>query len=299
MTRPATLQRIVITGSSGFVGRVLVALLGARVQALRFGRDDWAEDVARADFRDATVFHLAARVHDDSSPADAFMRDNVEKTRALAKAARAGGARRLVFLSTVKVNGEETGSRAFTSADSPDPRDAYGRSKWQAEQVIAAIEGLEAVIVRSPLVYGSEAKGNLRSLLRLADTSWPLPLAGIRNRRSFIHVDDLARLLVECATNSQASGRTLLAAHRDPFSTAELVGELRRCLGRPARLFSAPVAALEVAATLAGAGEKMRRMTRSLEVDCDETRRLLGWTAQISLRTAIEDMVRAYREASS
>ena len=105
------------------------------------------------------------------------MRDNVEKTRVLAQAARIGGARRFIFLSTIKVNGEETPARAFTSTDSPNPQDAYGRSKWEAEQVIVAVDGLEAVIVRSPLVFGPSAKGNLRSLLLLADTPWPLPLA--------------------------------------------------------------------------------------------------------------------------
>jgi UDP-glucose 4-epimerase len=223
----------------------------------------------------------------------------VETTRVLASAARAGGAKRLVFLSTIKVNGEETGARPFTPQDSPDPRDAYGRSKWEAEQVLAGIEGLETVIVRSPLVYGPEAKGNLASLLRVADTSWPLPFAAIRNRRSFIHVDDLARLLVECGTQPHAAGQTLLAAHRDPFSTAELVASMRQCFGRPERLFGISPGALEAAATLSGAGAKMRRMTRSLEVDCDGTHRLLGWSAQIALRPAIEDMVRAYREASA
>ena len=262
--------------------------------------DDWADQVAGADFRDATVFHLAARVHDDGSAGgDAFMRDNVEKTRVLAQTARAGAARRFIFLSTIKVNGEETSARAFTSTDSPNPEDAYGRSKWEAEQAIEAIDGLEAVIVRSPLVYGPSAKGNLRSLLLLADTPWPLPLGGIHNRRSFVHVDDLARLLVECATHPNAVGQTFLAAHRDPFSTPELVAELRRSLARPERLFTVPARALEWAATLSGAGEKMRRMTRSLEVDCEATHRVLGWQAQIALRPAIEDMVRAYREAGA
>src|SRR5579862_467986 len=290
---------IYVTGSSGFVGRSLAAHLGGRFDALHFGRDDWAEAVGRANFRDATVFHLAARVHDDASAADAFVRDNVEKTRVLANAARAGGARRFIFLSTIKVNGEETGARPFASTDTPHPEDAYGRSKLQAEQALAALEGLESVIVRSPLVYGPEAKANLRSLLRLADTSWPLPLAGIRNRRSFIHVDDLARLLVECATHPQAAGQTILAAHRDTFSTPELVTAMRRCFGRPARLFSIPPGMLEAAATLSGAGAKMRRMTRSLEVDCDAVHHLLGWSAQIALGPAVEDMVRVYREAQA
>jgi UDP-glucose 4-epimerase len=266
---------------------------------LHLADEDWIDRVAHSDFREAMVFHLAARVHDASADDDAFTRDNLEKTRVLAQAARAGGASRFVFLSTIKVNGEETNERPFTADDPARPQDAYARSKWEAEKALIAIDGLECVIVRSPLVYGPGAAGNLRSLVRLADTGWPLPFAGIRNRRSFIHVDDLVRLLVECATAPQAAGKTILAAHRDPFSTKELVGTIRRCLGRPLRLFSVPARALEAGATLVGADEKMRRMTRSLEIDSGPAEQLLGWTAQVSLGRAIEDMVRAYREAAA
>jgi nucleoside-diphosphate-sugar epimerase len=284
-----------VTGAGGFVGRALLACLGGSPRNLHLAKDDWREQVARADFRDATVFHLAARVHDERASRDAFMHDNVEKTRVLATAARAGGARRFVFLSTIKVNGEETFDRPYAASDLPQPQDDYGRSKWEAEQVIASLDGLSSVVVRSPLVYGPEAKGNLRSLLRLADTPYPLPLAGIRNRRSFIHVDDLARLLVECATVSGAVGQTILAAHRDPFSTPQIVGEMRQQFGRPARMFNIAPSTLEFAARAAGAGEKMRRMTRSLEVDSTGAERLLGWTAQVGLQAAIEQMVRAYK----
>jgi len=285
-----------ITGSGGFVGRALAAHLAAPFQALRLSGDDWAEQIARADFRDATVFHLAARVHDESSDSDAFVRDNAEKTRMLATAARESGARRFVFLSTIKVNGEETDGRPFTSSDAPNPQDAYARSKWEAERLLAAVDGLDHVIVRSPLVYGSGAKGNLRSLMHLADSPWPLPFAAIRNRRSFVHVDDLARLLVECAKHAKAAGQTILAAHGSPFSTAELISEMRASFGRPARLFGVAPRVLELASSVAGAGKKMRRMTRSLEVDSEGAERLLGWTAQIGLRPAVEDMARAYAQ---
>jgi nucleoside-diphosphate-sugar epimerase len=290
------MKKTCVTGASGFVGRVLAARLGAQAQLLHFGGGDWLDQVARADFRDATVFHLAARVHDDAASEEAFVRDNVEKTRVLVRAARDGGARRLVFLSTIKVNGEETTDSPFRAADTPQPQDDYGRSKWDAEQAIAS-GGLPYVIVRSPLVFGPSAKGNLHSLLRLADTPWPLPLGAIHNRRSFVHVDDLARLLVDCAASPDAPGNTILASHRDPFSTPQLVSEMRRRLGRPARLFELPRGTLEMAARIAGAGEKMRRMTRSLEVDSAGAGALLGWTARIDLRAAIDDMVRAFRES--
>jgi len=298
MTSPVPLGRTCITGASGFVGCALVRRLPGPGHALHFAAPDWQAQVKGADFRDATVFHLAARVHEAGASGDAFMHDNVAKTEALARAARAGGARKFVFLSTIKVNGEETRERPFEASDPAQPEDDYARSKWRAEQALASVEGLECVIVRSPLVFGPGAKGNLRALLALADTPWPLPLGAIDNRRSFIHVDDLADLLLECATRSEAAGRTILAAHPRPASTTDIVSEMRRSLGRPRRLFGVPAPALEALARLAGAGEKMRRMTRSLEVDSAGASRLLGWTARIALAQAVDDMVAAYRGAN-
>ena len=300
MTRP--IDRAIVTGAAGFVGRALSAHLEAASARLQLHEDDWRERIGAADFAGATVFHLAARVHDTGTQGEAdYIRDNVDKTRELAQAAAAGGARRLVFASTVKVNGEETRGRPFGPGDAPAPEDAYARSKWAAEQALAQIARgakLEVAIVRSPLVYGSAVKGNLLALLRLADSPWPLPFGALDNRRSFVHVDDLARLLIDCATLPQAAGGTYFAAHPEAVSTAALVRAMRTHLGRPARLVRMPRAALEAAAAFAGQGERMRRLTRPLEVDATQTAAALGWNAQIGFDAAVEDMVGAYREAT-
>ncbi|MGZ5036798.1 MAG: NAD-dependent epimerase/dehydratase family protein [Usitatibacter sp.] len=289
-----------MTGAGGFVGRSLSTLLGGSASQVHLGEADWADQVARADYAGATVFHLAARTHDPHTRDEAaYRRDNVDKTRALAQAAAAGGARRFVFLSTIKVNGEETTGRPFTADDAPAPLDAYGRTKWEAEQIVAQTRGLEFAIVRAPLVYGSGVKGNLRALLRLADSPLPLPFGAIDNRRSFVHVDDLARLLVDCAGEPRAAGRTFLAAHPDGVSTPGLVELMRKFFDRPRRLVRVPPRLLESVASLAGQGERVRRLTRSLEIDAAETVRTLGWSAQIGLATAVEDMARAYRESIS
>ncbi|HEX7558980.1 MAG TPA: NAD-dependent epimerase/dehydratase family protein [Usitatibacter sp.] len=288
----------IVSGASGFVGRSLVSHLDAAPVQLRLGEDDWLEQVRAANYSGATVFHLAAKVHGSGADTEAaFVHDNVDKTVALAQAALDGGARRVVFLSSVKVNGEETTERPFRAADPPSPEDAYGRTKWQAEQALARISGMEVAIVRSPLVYGAGVKGNLLELMRLADSSLPLPFAGIDNRRSFVHVDDLARLLVECAVSTKAAGGTFMAAHPDCTSTTRLVQSIRRFLGRPPRLFHVPGAILEGLASVGAQRAKMRRLTRSLEIDASETQNALGWTPQIAFETSVEDMVRAYRES--
>ena len=291
-------ERALVSGAGGSVGAALLAHLEVSQSRLRLGAPDWMEQVESTDFNGATVFHLAARVHADDDDDPAFLRDNVHKTLEFARAARRGGARRFVFLSSVKVNGEESPGRAFARGDPPQPQDAYARSKQQAEAALATVEGLDWVVVRSPLVYGANVKGNLLSLLHLADSPWPLPFGALDNRRSFVHVDDLARLLIDAASNDAAVGNTYLAAHRDSISTRALVATMRGAMSRPARLFSVPAGVLESAAALAGQQQRMQRLTRSLEVDPGDAERELGWTAQIGFGNALEDMVRAYRQAA-
>lgn len=268
-----------------------------RFEPLHFGAASWREELAAVDFRDAAVFHLAARAHRGGAAED-FDRDNVQKTRALAEAAAAGGARRLVFLSSIKVNGEETRDRAFTPDDPPAPQDHYGRSKAAAEAAVVEVAsraGLAYTIVRAPLVYGARVRGNLAALLRLADSPIPLPFAGVRNRRSFVHVDDLARLLLACATTRRAAGRVYLACHREPVSTPRLLTLLRGTLGRAPRLFAVPAVLLDAAAAATGQRERMRRLTRSLECDPSRAERELDWIARVSIEQAVGDMVAAYR----
>ena len=288
----------VVSGASGFVGRSLVSHLDAAPVQLHMSEDDWLVQVRAANYSGAIVFHLAAKVHGSGADTEAaFVHDNVDKTIALAQAAVDGGARRFVFLSSVKVNGEETAEHPFRARDPAAPEDAYGRTKWQAEQALSRMSGMEIAIVRSPLVYGAGVKGNLLELMRLSDSSLPLPFAGVHNRRSLVHVDDLARLLVECAVSPRAAGGTFMAAHPDCTSTTRLVRTIRGFLGRPPRLFHVPAALLEGLATVGAQGARMRRLTRSLEIDASETQHLLGWIPQIPFETSVEDMVRAYRES--
>ena len=280
-----------------------MARLGPDPSTLAMGRPDWREKLAEAPLEGAVVYHLAARVHhDDRGDEASFMADNAEKTRLLAEAAARKRARRFIFLSSIKVHGEETRADPFRANDAPAPEDAYARSKLAAEQAlaqVAAATNLEVTVVRAPLVYGPSAGGNLRALLAIADGAWPLPLAAIRNRRSFVHVDDLARLLAECGAHPQAPGRTYLAAHARSVSTPSLVAEMRRALRRPARLFSFPTPLLELAGMLTGQAHRIRRLTRSLEVDPSAAELDLGWVARISMEQAVEEMALAFRREES
>lgn len=289
-------RAVVVTGASGFVGRALLERL-AHASPLHLGGANWREEIGRASLGNATVFHLAARTHAPGDPETLFENDNVGKSVALAAAAAASGARRFVFLSSIKVNGDETRERPFRPEDPEAPADAYARSKWHAECALRDLcgrAGLPLVILRAPLVVGAGARANLRSLMALADSPWPLPFASIPNRRTFIDVRDLSALLDACGASREAAGSLFLAGHPQSFSTPHLIGILRGAWGRRARLFRMPPRALEMAARAFGSGDRMRRLTRSLEVDVSVTMRELGWTPAVAIERALVDMARAY-----
>jgi nucleoside-diphosphate-sugar epimerase len=291
--------KAIITGASGFVGRALARRLPEATR-IALGAAGWREAIGAATFKSATVFHLAGRAHGSGDAERLFVEDNVEKTAALAQAAAAGGAERLVFLSSIKVNGEESPGRPLAANDPEAPADAYARSKQAAERAlreVAARSSLAIVIVRSPLVIGEGARGNLHALMRLSDSAWPLPFAGIDNRRTFVHVDDLATLLIAAASSSQARDRVFLAGHPDAVSTPRLVRVLRKAMGRAPRLIPMPVRTLEILGAAVGSGARVQRLTRSLEVDSGETHRALGWTPAVPMDEGIAAMARAFRRA--
>jgi nucleoside-diphosphate-sugar epimerase len=297
---PATTvpRKVLVTGAGGFVGSAFASRLGP-CRRLSITSAGWREAIADADFRDATVVHLAARVHDPDGVAADFDRDNVEKTWMLAEAAATAGAARFVFASTVKVHGEETRGAPFGPDSPPSPEDAYARSKWRAEEALREIaqrKGLPVVIVRLPLAYGPGVGGNFRDLLRLADGGAWLPFAAIANRRSFVHVRDLAEALLLAAGHPGAPGRAFIAAHPEPVSTTALMTALRVAMGRPARLFPVPPFMLEAGATVVGLRARMRRLTRSLEVDPSRLVSELGWSPRIALAAGVSDTVAAWRE---
>lgn len=258
---------------------------------------DWGAALAGVD----CVVHLAARTHVVHDPAPdplaEYRRVNVAATAALASAAAAARVRRLVFLSSVKVNGERTADRPFSENDAPQPEDAYGISKWEAEQAlwkIAAETGLEIVVLRAPLVYGPGVKGNFLTLLRTVARGVPLPLASIRNRRSLICVGNLSDAIVRCVDHPAATGKTFLVADDTDVSTPELIRALATALGVPARLLPFPPPLLYAAATLFGQAAAVSRLTGSLQIDSRRIRRETGWRPNYALAQGLAETAQWY-----
>ena len=297
-------MRITVTGASGFIGRVLVPALASRGHAVRpLGREvlgdiarnsDWAQSVADT----GAVVHLAALAHRRGVGEARLHAVNVNAPAALGKAAAEAGIR-LIFLSSVKALGEETAGAPYVDSSPAAPRDAYGRVKADAERSLRAIEGLKLTILRPPLVYGPGVKGNFLALLRAVDRGWPLPLGSVRNRRSLIYVGNLVEAIVRCVEAPEAMGRTYLVSDSEPVSTPVLIRALARALGRPARLVPFPPGLLELAGSILGRGEAVKRLTRSLEVDDSAIRRELGWRPPYTFEEGLRLTAQWFREEGS
>jgi nucleoside-diphosphate-sugar epimerase len=312
---------VLVTGANGFIGRALCDVLAASGRRVRkavrirvpglpdaVAVDDIGPDT---DWRTALegvsgVVHLAARTHvlreTATNPLAEYRNINVAGTECLARSAAAGGVRRLVFVSSVKVNGERTGERPYSEDDTPRPEDAYGVSKWEAEQAlfrIAAETGLEVVVLRPPLVYGPGVKGNFLRLMHLVARGAPLPFGAVDNRRSFIYSGNLTSATITALDAPRAAGRTYLVSDGEDVSTPDLMRRLARALGAKPRLLSLPLAALGLAAMLAGKRAEFARLTGSLQVDSSRLRRELGWQPPFTLAHGLELTAKWYAGRSS
>lgn len=313
-------MRVLVTGSSGFVGKPLVLALrksGWQVAAVVRHSQVEPDEVsvgeidANTQWRDALqdcdcVIHLAARVHImRDSAADsltAFRSVNVEGTLNLARQAAQSGVRRFVFISSIKVNGESTKQgQPFTANDSPSPEDAYAISKYEAEQgllALAASTGMEVVIIRPPLVYGPGVKANFRSMLSWLDRGIPLPLGAIHNKRSLVSLDNLVSLIMTCLTNPLAANQVFLVSDGEDLSTTKLLQRMVAALGRPARLIPVSAKVLEWGARLIGKGDVARRLCGNLQVDISKTRVLLGWSPPVSVEEGLRQVADDFRQQS-
>ena len=303
-------MNVLVTGATGFVGQTLVRRLvsheGHEVRcAIRKQRDglegtthvhvvgevDASTDWQRALVDVDCVVHLAARVHvvrdHCHDPLMEFRRVNTKGTLNLARQAVLAGVKRFVFISSVKVNGESTNpGKAFSEADAPNPQDAYGRSKQEAEQglrQLSADTGMEVVIIRPPLVYGLGVKANFASLTRAVQRGWPLPLGAVHNQRSFVGIDNLVDFIVTCLEHPAAANETFMVSDGEDLSTPDLIRRMARAMNRPARLLPVPVWALQAGASLLGKGDAVQRLCGNLQVDISKSRTLLGWNPPISV----------------
>jgi nucleoside-diphosphate-sugar epimerase len=318
-------MRCLVTGANGFVGSALLrrlhragdSVIGS-IQTLPAaalshvhpktefratgdigGVPPWDEMLPGVE----VVIHLAALVHQMGkvTPSlDAYRRINVTGTTQLANACVRNGVRRLVFLSSIKVNGERTPESPFTETAVPHPSDAYGVSKLEAEEALTAIaraSGMEVVLVRPPLVYGPGVRANFRRLLGLVARLNPLAVPGLTSKRSMISVDNLADFLRVCAVHPSAANQLFLISDNDDVTVSELMRRLAREMNKPSFTIPASEGLLRLVAKILGKEQEIRRIIDPLTVSPAKAMNLLDWNPPVSLDAGLARTVQWYLHA--
>jgi UDP-glucose 4-epimerase len=305
---PSRRPLIALTGATGFIGQHLLHELPKRGYRLRVllrrptavpveSASALVGDLARPQNMTAAladvdaVIHSAGLAHAMSGlPEDDYRTLNTEATIALARAAQRAGAKRFVFLSSIRAQSGPSADRVLTEDLTPRPTDAYGRSKLAAEQGLAEL-ALDWVALRLVLVYGGGVKGNMAALTRLARTPYPLPLGALRSRRSLLALDNLVAAVDAVLSAPGQLRRPLIVADPDALTIPAIVAALRRGLGRRPGLIPVPATVLKIALHAAGRGEIYERLSGSLVAEPAGLRKL-GWSPPVTTPQGLAALAR-------
>ena len=296
-------MKLLITGATGFIGQTLVGELisqkidisiAVRKKSKLFPSE--IEQFVMGDFEINPnfyeifsgvdcVIHLAGRAHvidkTQASVLDEFRKSNTELTINLAQQASMAGVKRFIFLSSVRVNGNQN-NYSFLETDTPNPQEDYAISKYEAEEgllKLAKNSNLEVVIIRPPLVYGSNAPGNFGRLLKWVDAKFilPLPLGNVNNARSFVAIDNLVNFIFTCTIHPKAANEIFLISDNDIITTTQLVKNIAKAFNKKVILLPIPIRWMTFLAKLLGREADAVRLFSSLSVDISKARDLLGW----------------------
>ena len=312
-------MNVFLTGANGFIGSCLYRFLSKKNyrisctvrsgslsgHEIRVGEVDsdtrWDAYLPGVD----AVIHLCARVHimnDRSvSSLSEFRHVNVGGTLNLARQAAAAGVKRFIFISSIKVNGEQTDpNQPLTENSPPSPTDPYSISKYEAEQGLWEISretGMDVVIIRPPLVYGPGVKANFLRMMQWLERGIPLPLGGIKNKRSLVALDNLVDFICTCVEHPAAANQLFLVSDDHDLSTPALLHSLAGFMRTPDRVFSIPSPLLDMTARLLGKSNEIQRLCGSLQVDITKAKELLAWKPPVSVDHALKETAEWYVES--
>ncbi|HEF4759226.1 TPA: SDR family oxidoreductase [Pseudomonas putida] len=317
-------KRILVTGGTGFLGSALIRRFctipdTSIVAPFRnFSRKlpdsvetthvssvdettDWSASLSGVDI----VVHAAARVHvmneDAEQSLEKFRTVNVKGTLRLAGQAVKAGVKRFIFISSIKVNGEATPfGRPFSADDAPAPLDAYGISKYEAEQELlklSASSQMEVVIIRPVLIYGPGVGANFRQMMHWLSKGFPLPFGAVTNRRSLVSLENVVDLVVTCVDHPRAANQIFLVSDGEDVSTTELMRRLVVHLGAKTCLLPVPGTLLVSLARLVGRQAVAQRLFGSLQVDISKNRELLGWQPPYSMNDGLRSTAMHFLES--
>ena len=307
-------KKILVTGANGFVGTALIHALNKQsietVATVRGNPElfpstckvvtiptidravDWAEALREVEI----VVHLAARVHvmkeRSANPLNAFLEANLHGTVNLAEQAVKAGVKRFIFISSIGVNGLNTAEGVvFNEQSIAAPHNDYAHSKFLAEEALKKIgleTGMDVVIIRPPLIYGPNPKGNFKTLLNVVANKIPMPLAAIQNKRSFIYLDNLIDAIITCSTHPNAANKTYLVSDDEVVSTPQFIRAIAKALGGRNMLFSFPISIMRFFSVMIGKANAVDRLTESLVIDSSKIRQELNWPPPYTLEQGLQ-----------
>jgi len=309
-------ELILVTGASGFIGRALVTALAKQGYAVRAAARDPARivavsDVERVEIPDLVgsldwspllagvthVVHLAGIAHAPGTlPDDVYTQINAEAVGTLAQQAK-GRVERVVLMSSVRAQAGLSADAPITEADAPQPTDTYGRTKLEAERLLAE-SGVGYTVLRPAVVYGKGVKGNIASLATIAKTPMPLPFGGLDNKRSLLAIENLISAVTHVLEAPDAAGKTYLVADAAPIRVADLVGAMREGLGRPPHLVKVPVGAVRKVLKSFGREADWERVAGEFVIDVSKLM-ATGWRPLVETRAGIVRMMRAENGAAA
>jgi len=307
-------MRLAITGSNGFIGHTLSRVLKNHFSEIRrlvrsernnsldtfsigniSSETNWTKALEGID----CVIHCAGIAHNkpklNNQNISSYEEVNVQGTINLAEQAVKSGVKKLIFLSSLKVNGDiNQESKPFTEKNIPNPKGKYALSKWLAEKSLREVEStsdLDLIILRLPLVYGPGVKANFFNLVRAVSMGVPMPLGSLDNKRSFISVDNLADILIACIKEQDARGKTFLVSDDSDISTSQLIESIAGLMNKPSRLFYVPKNILYLGGLLSNKQDMVRSLVDSLQVDISYTKKILKWQPQYSFEDGLKKVI--------
>jgi nucleoside-diphosphate-sugar epimerase len=250
------MKRALITGSSGFIGQKLVSAIDKEkysIHVISRNREpgletticDFQFNLIPDDVMNGTdiVFHLAGVAHDSIMHYEEYFEINVKASSRLAELAAISGVKRFIYISSVKSGGVGDNGLCITELEQVEPEGAYGRTKLKAELTLLEIghrTGMHVTIIRPSLVYGPNAKGNLRQMMSGISNGWFPPLPKINNKRSMVHIDDVVRAILFVATSDKTKGEIFNVTDGEPHSSREIYEVMCTILGKPIPRWSLP-----------------------------------------------------------
>lgn len=303
---------ILLTGASGFIGKSLASKLGNHVRCVIRSYGDNIPPDSEVFYIDSispetiwsgafigidVIIHLAGRAHvlDDATEhsLNNFKFINTYGTIRLASEAAKNGVKRFVFLSSIGVNGDHS-LKPFCEADDPSPASPYAISKLEAEEGLRKISketGMEVVIIRPPLVYGPNAPGNFTRLLCMVHKGIPLPFSNIKNKRSFISLDNLVDFILLCASHPKAANETFLISDGEDISTYDLIYLLAKTMNKPCYSFPLPFFLIIKVAEIFNKKREAIKLLASLQIDSSKANRIVDWVPPVDIREALRQTV--------